>query len=298
MDPKHHQPADQYIYHIIPEPDWKRAQAAGVYEPESLASEGFIHCSLPEQVIRVANTYYSGQMDLQLLRIDQEKLAHEVRYEDLLGEGECFPHIYGGLNLSAVTAICPLDTDQQEKFIMPGVKAWKILETDKWLMNADLTLLPYDLAGPVYRSSLPFSPMFDPAGLLLDAYSSVGIDVVVMLTQPDEVQRLIGMNLAERYQEMGFEVIKSPIPDFSVPEAGALNEPILETLREAREGRTIVIHCHAGLGRTGMFAACLAKVVFGMGSMEARAWVREQIPHAVETMEQFNYVQSFELPEE
>ena len=164
-------------------------------------------------------------------------------------------------------------------------------------MNADLTLLPYDLAGPVYRSSLPFSPIFDPFGLLLDAYSTIGIDIVVMLTQPDEVQRLIGMNLAERYREMGFEVIKSPIPDFSVPKEGALNEPILETLRAARKGRTIVIHCHAGLGRTGMFAACLAKVVFGMNSMEARAWVREQIPHAVETREQFNYVKSFELPE-
>jgi len=126
-----HQPANQYIYHIIPRPDWKRAQAAGVYEPESLVAEGFIHCSLPEQVIRVANTYYPGQMDLQLLRIDQDKLAHIVRYEDLLGEGECFPHIYGGLNLSAVTAICPLDSDQQGKFIMPDERAWKMLESDK-----------------------------------------------------------------------------------------------------------------------------------------------------------------------
>ena len=74
-------------------------------------------------------------------------------------------------------------------------------------MNPDLTLLPYGLAGPIYRSSLPFSPMFDPAGRLLDAYLSAGIDVVVMLTQPEEVQRLIRMNLAERYEALGLSLI-------------------------------------------------------------------------------------------
>ena len=165
-------------------------------------------------------------------------------------------------------------------------------------MNADLTLLPYGLAGSIYRSPLPFSPMFDPADRVLDAYSKAGIDVVVMLTQPKEVQRLIGMNLAKRYQELGFDVIRAPIADFSVPEVGALNKPIRETLRAARDGQTIVIHCHAGLGRTGMFAACLAKVVFGMDGMEARAWVRQHIRHAVETVEQLEYILSFELSEE
>ncbi len=165
-------------------------------------------------------------------------------------------------------------------------------------MNDGLTLLPYGLAGSIYRSPLPFSPMFDPADRVLDAYCKAGIDVVVMLTQPKEVQRLIGMNLAKRYQELGFDVIRAPIADFSVPEVGALNKPIRETLRAARDGQTIVIHCHAGLGRTGMFAACLAKVVFGMDGMEARAWVRQHIRHAVETVEQLEYILSFELSEE
>jgi len=241
MDPKNHQPANLFIYHILPRSDWAKAQASGIYEPESLTTEGFIHCSLSDQVIRVANAYYAGQKDLLLLRIDMGKLVHEVRYEDLLDEGECFPHIYGELNLSAVTAICPLGSDQHCK---------------------------------------------------------AGIDVVVMLTQPKEVQRLIGMNLAKRYQELGFDVIRAPIADFSVPEVGALNKPIRETLRAARDGQTIVIHCHAGLGRTGMFAACLAKVVFGMDGMEARAWVRQHIRHAVETVEQLEYILSFELSEE
>jgi len=131
MDPKNHQPANLFIYHILPRSDWAKAQASGIYEPESLTTEGFIHCSLSDQVIRVANAYYAGQKDLLLLRIDMGKLVHEVRYEDLLDEGECFPHIYGGLNLSAVTAICPLGSDQQGKFIMPEETAWKTLESDK-----------------------------------------------------------------------------------------------------------------------------------------------------------------------
>ena len=70
MDPKNHQPANLFMYHILPRSDWAKAQASGIYEPESLTTEGFIHCSLSDQVIRVANAYYARQKDLLLLRID------------------------------------------------------------------------------------------------------------------------------------------------------------------------------------------------------------------------------------
>ena len=128
MNQMHHKLKNECIFHILPRSDWESAQAVGVYEPESLVSEGFIHCSLIEQVIQVANTFYPGQIDLLLLRIDLDKLAHEVRYEDTLGEGECFPHIYGALNLSAVLAVCPFEPDHDGKFNMPEDTAWQTLE--------------------------------------------------------------------------------------------------------------------------------------------------------------------------
>jgi len=114
-----------------------------------------------------------------------------------------------------------------------------------------------------------------------------------MLTPEEEALRLTGIDLRQHYRELGFQVIYAPIEDFSVPPLGALHAPVRAILQAASQGQTIVIHCHAGLGRTGMLAACLAKVVFGMDADQALAWVHRSILHAVETGEQMDYVRSF-----
>jgi len=107
------------FYHILPRADWDTAHIAGVYRPASLEKEGFIHFSRVEQVLRVAVNFYSGEKDLLLLTIAAEKLAGEVRYEDLLGEGQRFPHLYGVLNLDAVVAVDEFGQDEAGAFQLP-----------------------------------------------------------------------------------------------------------------------------------------------------------------------------------
>jgi uncharacterized protein (DUF952 family) len=96
------------ILHMATNEDWEKAQAAGKYVCASLDSEGFIHCSKPDQVARVANIRFKNRQDLILLKIDPAKLKHELKYENP-GEGtqEVFPHIYGPLNLDAITSHAP-----------------------------------------------------------------------------------------------------------------------------------------------------------------------------------------------
>jgi len=158
-----------------------------------------------------------------------------------------------------------------------------------------LTALPFGLPGKIYRSPLPYSPIFDPEGRLLQDFMAVGADVIVMLTPDDEVLRLTGQNLRERYISLGFQVLYVPVANFGIPIGEGFQQAVKATLRAANEGQTIIIHCHGGLGRTGTLAACLAKVVFNFNGEEAIAWVRRVIPEAVETEEQACYVWQFEL---
>jgi len=165
--------------------------------------------------------------------------------------------------------------------------------------SSRLTDLPYGLDGKVYRSPLPHSPLFDPEGTLLDTFVQAGVAVVVMLTPEKEVREVTGRDLKRLYEKTGFDVIHVPIEDFSVPERGAFQQPIRQVVQSAQSGQTVVIHCHAGLGRTGMFAACLAKAIMDLGGDEAVRWVRHYVPDAVQTAQQYRYVENFSYqPEE
>ncbi|HEY9662544.1 MAG TPA: DUF952 domain-containing protein, partial [Allocoleopsis sp.] len=92
------------IFHITPHQQWETAQAEGVYRCESLGTEGFIHCSTSAQVVKVANALFRGQQGLVLLEIESDRLQAELRYDEIEG-GEIFPHLYGALNLDAVTQV-------------------------------------------------------------------------------------------------------------------------------------------------------------------------------------------------
>ena len=96
------------IMHIISQSAWQQAQAEGTYRAPSLEAQGFIHFSLPEQVVETANRFYEGQTDLALLLVDPAKLEAELRYEPPLEAPESairFPHLYGALNLDAVVQV-------------------------------------------------------------------------------------------------------------------------------------------------------------------------------------------------
>jgi uncharacterized protein (DUF952 family) len=97
------------IVHIVERGIWELAQQAGEYRAASLAAEGFIHSSRPEQVLWVANRFYQGIPNLLLLWIDPQRLLAPLRYE--ASDGEVFPHIYGPLNLDSVMRVSELAPD-------------------------------------------------------------------------------------------------------------------------------------------------------------------------------------------
>jgi uncharacterized protein (DUF952 family) len=81
------------ILHITKREQWEQAKVLGVYRGDTLDSQGFIHCSTPQQIVRVANALFHGQKGLALLCIDSDKVKAEIRYEGAEGK-EQYPHIW------------------------------------------------------------------------------------------------------------------------------------------------------------------------------------------------------------
>lgn len=117
------------LYHIAARAAWSVAEVNGAYEPPSLASEGFVHCSTAEQVLLVARRFYAGQAGLVLLVIDPAQLTSSLKWEQVLddpesvpgGQGSAYPHIYGPVNLDAVTAVLDFEPDRDGRFHAPAV---------------------------------------------------------------------------------------------------------------------------------------------------------------------------------
>lgn len=93
-----------FIYHIVLPEVWERFKKRLSYQPESLATEGFIHCSYPGQLEAVLKRYYSGVEKVLILKIDTDKLLAKLVKESSTND-EIYPHIYGRVNHNAVVGI-------------------------------------------------------------------------------------------------------------------------------------------------------------------------------------------------
>lgn len=105
------------VLHITERKTWENADSEGHYAPDTLRTQGFIHCSTPTQILEVANAGFRGRRGLVLLCIDSGRVESEIRYEEL--NGKRYPHIYGPLNLDAVTGVLTFEPDENGKFRLP-----------------------------------------------------------------------------------------------------------------------------------------------------------------------------------
>lgn len=96
------------------------------------------------------------------------------------------------------------------------------------------------LAGPYPRAEL----------LAIPALLAAGVTLFIDLTEPGELPSYAPALPA------GIEHLRMPIRDFAIPTPKCM-ERLLQTLDAAlAAGRTVYLHCHGGLGRTGTVVGC------------------------------------------
>ncbi len=101
------------IYKICSASAWREAERQGVYRGSEVdLTDGFIHFSTAQQVDSTARKHFAGQKGLFLIAIDAGALGDKLRWEPAR-DGALFPHLYGELDLAAVTDVfdMPLRSD-------------------------------------------------------------------------------------------------------------------------------------------------------------------------------------------
>ncbi len=105
------------ILHITTRRDWEQAKKVGIYKTQSLEKQGFIHCSYPDQLVKVADANYPGRKGLVLLCIESNRVRADV-HEEGAGD-ESYPHIFGPLNLDSVAKVLEFEPDKNGRFKLP-----------------------------------------------------------------------------------------------------------------------------------------------------------------------------------
>ena len=120
------------------------------------------------------------------------------------------------------------------------------------------------------------------------------IDIVASLLERKELAELQIANLFELIKKHNFSHYYFPIQDKSVPKNKVQLRRFLNNLcAEIQKDKKILIHCNAGLGRSGLIAALICKK---LGIVEEPiSFIRQYRPGAIETKEQEKLISLLDL---
>ncbi|MCR4289267.1 MAG: dual specificity protein phosphatase family protein [Candidatus Scalindua sp.] len=116
-----------------------------------------------------------------------------------------------------------------------------------------------------------------------------GLEAIVSLTEYPLSEMLI--------EEFGFTVKHIPVRDFQAPTLEQIEDFVAFAKNARSEGKKLVVHCDAGIGRTGTILACYL-VSKGRKAADAIDELRTKRPGSIETIEQEEVVLMFESKNE
>jgi protein-tyrosine phosphatase len=120
-------------------------------------------------------------------------------------------------------------------------------------------------------------------------------DVLVSLIEEHDLAKFHIQALPKAAADAGIELDRFAIPDGGVPEDAAdFAGLVSRTIGRLRAGKTVVIHCRGGLGRTGVLAAVCLRAL-GVDPERAMAIIRATRPGTIENAAQEDFVRTVNL---
>jgi len=108
-----------FVYKVADDQSFNAARQSGIYTGAPIdIADGFIHLSTAEQLAETLRLHFKGQGGLVLAAVDTRKLGDNLRWEPSRG-GALFPHLYGKLDLSAVTWTEAIEVDEDGNCTLP-----------------------------------------------------------------------------------------------------------------------------------------------------------------------------------
>jgi protein-tyrosine phosphatase len=138
--------------------------------------------------------------------------------------------------------------------------------------------LPPEIRGALFLSSMPGE--YESLEQAFQEMRGQGITRIVRLTPIEEIR----VKSPEYYQALEEGGVPWPVEECGMPDGGIPEDrsAFLKTVRDAadrlRAGERVLVHCSAGVGRTGMFAICTL-VALGISEKDATRTMSEAGAH-------------------
>lgn len=135
-----------------------------------------------------------------------------------------------------------------------------------------VSLYEVDWSGPGRLATMAHPPGGEALPAAMASLADAGVDTLVSALCEDEVAMLALAGQPDAASRAGIGYVNLPIIDRGVPEPAAM--PAVRKLAdrlagEVRDGRFVVTHCWAGIGRSSMLAGA---ALVRLGADPAQAW--------------------------